>query len=363
MRDALSGMNRRQLIKWAGGMLGTATLGSAATIALTSTTASAAVAASSKFDLTAPSSELLREIGLQDTRVMQSFSFDNTNKHIYTIGLVQAGRQLPGETRQYTGTERGAAGDLAVTRLDLTGAEIGRMYLKGFGHGVAIAAEPSGNSAYLWTETDAVASADSNNVTNGWGSRLARFKFANGAVLTTGSSQLTKFSPVSGADRTTAAIDPVNGRLAVRYRLNGTFSFALYDLATFKAGTFTPLATVTQPTGSAYSDFQGFTTLGQYLYMIDGNAYTYANDTTTTPTDPDGNTYITRIDWNTGSVSDRQLTKAAQSLYYREPEGLAIQIPDTTNTAACRLVMGFASENSATDTNKMASLYYKSSLI
>jgi hypothetical protein len=363
MRDALSEMSRRQIMKWAGGMLGTATMGSAATVALASGTASAAVATSTKFDLTAPSTELLREIELQDVRVMQSFSFDNTNKHIYTIGLVQASRQLPGETRQYTGTERATNGDLVVTRLDLTGAEIGRMYLKGFGHGVAIAAEPSGNSAYLWTETDAVASTDSNNVTNGWGSKLARFKFANGTVLNTGSSQLTKFSPVSGADRTTVAIDPVNSRLAVRYRVSSTFKFSLYDLAAFKAGTFTPLATVTQPTGSAYSDFQGFTSLGQYLYMIDGNAYTYADNTTTTPTNPDGNTYITRIDWNTGSVSDRQLTKAAQSLYYREPEGLAIQIPDTSNTAACRLVMGFSSENSATDTDKMASLYYKSSLI
>ncbi|MFI7405212.1 hypothetical protein ACIBW9_32825 [Streptomyces sp. NPDC049541] len=78
---------------------------------------------------------------------------------------------------------------------------------------------------------------------------------------------------------------------------------------------------------------------------------------------PDGNAYVTRIDWNTGSTSDRQLTKAGQSLYYREPEGLAIQIPDTSNTAACRLAMGFASENSATDTDKMASFYYESSLI
>jgi len=362
MRDALSSMSRRQLVKWAGGMLGTAAVGSAA-VAVSSGTASAAVASSTKFDLTAPSSELLREIDLQDVRVLQSFSFDNTNKHIYTVGLVQGSRQLPGESRQYTGDERSANGDLVVTRLDLTGAEIGRMYLKGFGHGVQIAAEPSGNSAYLWTETDAVAATDSSGNTNGWGSKLARFKFANGTVLNTGSSQLTKFSPVSGADRTTVAIDPVNSRLAVRYRVSGIFKFSLYDLATFKSGTFTPLATVTQPTGSAYSDFQGFASLGQYLYMIDGNAYTYADSTTTTPTVPDGNTYITRIDWNTGSVSDRQLTKAAQSLYYREPEGLAIQIPDTSNTAACRLVMGFASESSATATDKMASFYYKSSLI
>ncbi|MFJ9248616.1 hypothetical protein [Streptomyces sp. NPDC101776] len=196
----------------------------------------------SKFDLTAPASELLREIGLQDVRVLQSFSFDNTNKLIHTVGLVQGSRQLLGESRQYTGDERSANGDLVVTRLDLTGAEIGRMYLKGFGHGVQTAAEPSGNSAYLWTETDAVAATDSSGNTSGWGSKLARFKFANGTVLNTSSSQLTKFSPVSGADRTTVAIDPVNSRLAVRYRVSGVFKFSAYDLATSKSGTFTPLA-------------------------------------------------------------------------------------------------------------------------
>ena len=48
---------------------------------------------------------------------------------------------------------------------------------------------------------------------------------------------------------------------------------------------------------------------------------------------------------------------------WHKPEGLAIQIPDTSNTAACRLVMGFASENSYTDSDKMLSFYYKSSLI
>ncbi|MER6124811.1 hypothetical protein ABT173_19625 [Streptomyces sp. NPDC001795] len=30
------------------------------------------------------------------------------------------------------------------------------------------------------------------------------------------------------------------------------------------------------------------------------------------------------------------------SLYGREPEGLAIPIPDTSNMAACRLVTGFS---------------------
>lgn len=105
------------------------------------------------------------------------------------MSLVDGGRQLPGESRPYTGDERARYGDLCVTRLDWTGAIIGRMYLKGFGHGVSVAAEPSGNSAYLWTETDSVEAANPSYPTDpsknvGWGSRLCRFKFANGAVLT-----------------------------------------------------------------------------------------------------------------------------------------------------------------------------------
>ncbi|MFJ4846323.1 MULTISPECIES: Tat pathway signal sequence domain protein [unclassified Streptomyces] len=349
-------LSRRQLIKWTGGALGVTALGSAA-VALSGGTASA-VSASARFDLTDASDELFREIWLQETRVLQSFSFDNTNKHLYAVGLVQGGRQLPGESRAYTGTEREANGDLCVTRLDLTGAIIGRMYLKGFGHGVSIAAEPSGNSAYLWTETDSVQALDSaTGQYIGWGTRLARFKFANGAVLTPTSPQLTKYSPVAGADRTTIAIDPVNSRLAVRHRpgsTGSTFKYNLYDLATFTAGTFTPLATMTQPAG--LGTFQGFTSLGQYLYLIDGNSYSDSNPSP-------GNTYITSVDWNTGTTKQRELTKAGTSLLFREPEGLAIQIPNTADTTKCRLVMGFASSASDTDSNRKASFYYKDSLV
>src|SRR4051812_13353280 len=78
MRETISTTSRRQLLKWAGGILGTATVG-ATSVLLTSDTA-AAGSTSTKFDLTAASSALFREITLQETHVLQSFSFDNTNK-------------------------------------------------------------------------------------------------------------------------------------------------------------------------------------------------------------------------------------------------------------------------------------------
>ncbi|MDX2824320.1 Tat pathway signal sequence domain protein [Streptomyces ipomoeae] len=347
--------SRRQILKRAAGLTGATLLGSA--VLSGAGTAAAAVATSKRFDLTDPSDEWFREILLQDTRILQSFSFDNTNKHLYTAQLVQEGRQLPGETRTYTGTERETNGDLCITRLDWQGYVIGRMYLRGFGHGVSIAAEPSGNSAYLWTETDSV--PDSKNV--GYGTKIARFKFANGAVLTPDSHLVTRFDPVPGSDHNTVAIDPVNSRLAHRHRVSGTWKLGLHDLATFKAGTFTPLATITQPAVLTGPTFQGYTSLGQYLYTLDGNAYTY--DSTTGNRTSDNNTYVTTIDWNTGTVVERALTKAGESLFYREPEGLAIQIPDISNPAAARLHIGFGSEESLSQTDKKASFYYKDALI
>jgi hypothetical protein len=310
----------------------------------------AGVPTSQRFDLSDASDELFREIWLQEDRMLQSFSFDNTNKHLYTVNLVRAGRRLPGETRTYTSTERSAQGDLCVTRLDWSGNIIGRMHLLGFGHGVSIAVEPSGNSAYLWTETEA---GTPDSYGDAYGSKIARFKFANGAVLTKNSSALTKYSPVAGSTKTTVAIDPVNNRLAHRYNLSDTWKYSLYDLTAFKAGTFTALATVTQPTG--LGTFQGYTTLGQYLYLLDGTAYSSTN---TAP----GNTSQTIVNWNTGTQVDRRLTSAASSLSYREPEGLAIQIPDTADLTKVRLVTGFASR-ADNDAPKQASFYYKDKLI
>ncbi|MEU1406346.1 Tat pathway signal sequence domain protein [Streptomyces sp. NPDC005728] len=354
-RETSGQLSRRQILQRVGGLTAAALVGS---VALTQAgTASAAVASSKRFDLTDPSEEWFREILLNETRILQSFAFDNTNKHLYTVQLVQGGRILPGETRAYTGTERDTSGDLCITRLDWQGYIIGRMYLKGFGHGVSIGVEPSGNSAYLWTETNAL--ADSNN--DGYGTKIARFKFANGTVVQSDSQQVTRFDPVPGSDHNTVAVDPVNNRIAHRYRVNGTtWKYSLYDLATFKAGTFTALATITQPSVLTGPTFQGYTTMGQYLYTLDGTAYTYDSNGNQTST---SNTYVTSIDWNTGTVFERRLSNAGQSLFYREPEGLAVQIPDTSTPTVARLFLGLGSEESLTQTDKKASFYYKDLLV
>lgn len=353
MKGASFGLSRRQVLRRVGGVAAASLVGSVAT---QMGTAAAAGLSSKRFDLTDGSTEWFREIPLNGTRIMQSFAFDNTNKHLYTAQLMPGGLILPGETQTYTAADRSKNGDLCITRLDWQGFIIGRMYLKGFGHGVSIGVEPSGNSAYLWTEVDSV--PDSQN--DGYGTRVARSKFVNGAVIRPDSYQVTRFDPVPGSDHNTVAVDPVNGRLVHRYRFNGTWKFSLYDLTWFKAGTFAPLATVAQPSALTDVVFQGYTSMGQYLYTLDGTAYTYDSNGKQTST---SNTYVTSVDWNTGTVYERSLSKAGESLFYREPEGLAVQIPDTANPAASRLFLGFGSEASLTDTDKKASFYFKDLLV
>lgn len=278
---------------------------------------------------------------------MQSLAFDNTNNRTYTLQLIAGGNQFSGETGAVSGATRALNGDLCLTELDEAGNVTGHMYLKGFGHGVQFGAEPVGTSTYLWTEVDSV-----NDGTNGWGSHLGRFKFVDGTVLTNTSTAITKFALLPNIDRTTCNVDMVNGYLTMRYRVNGSFHYGVYDLNAVKGGIVQPIADIGQPAG--LGTFQGYVSFGSYMYLLDGDAYNG-----TTSVSPTGNTYITLLDLNTGAQVDRQLTKAGYTLTYREPEGMAVQVPNPADPSSARLCFGFASTVSDTNTSKLASIYYK----
>ncbi|MEU7856226.1 teichoic acid biosynthesis protein C [Nonomuraea sp. NPDC049141] len=298
--------------------------------ALSGAPANAAARAASRFELTSSPAALMTGKALHDETVLQSFAFDNVNGHLYTVQV-------------RNGSGSAAAGNLCVTKLSLSGAILGHMYLTGFGHGVQIGVEPSGTSAYLWTETDGVADG-----TNSWGGKLARFKFVNGQTLTTASTALTKYAPVAGADSTTCAIDPSTNRLIMRYRLNGERHFAAFPLSAVKAGGHpTPLYDITQPAG--LGTFQGYTAYGQYLYLLDGDAYSTGNPSP-------GNTYLTSVDLANGKVVQRSFSQAWKSLTYREPEGMAIQL----TAAAPRLCFGFATGAAGA---RQAAIIYKNTLV
>ncbi|MCH1625939.1 hypothetical protein [Fredinandcohnia quinoae] len=298
---------------------------------------------SAVFDLTDQATELIRNKKLHNGTVLQSFAFDNKNKHIYVVQLMEGGQRLRGENKKVSGETRSSNGDLTLTKLDMKGNKLGYMFLKGFGHGVQIGVETVGITPYLWTETDSKA---------GWGTQLARFKFRNGAVLTPNSSAVEKHRLIEGANRTTVNIDPINKLLTMRYQLGGSFRFGVYDLDDVKQGKYTPLADVPQP---PMGIFQGFASYGGYLYLLDGSAY--GNNGSVKP---NGNTYITSVDLNTGKVVERKLFKGGNNLTFREPEGLAIRIPDLKHPNKAHLSVGFASNSSP---KRLSNIYYVDKLV
>ncbi|MFF5264446.1 teichoic acid biosynthesis protein C [Actinomadura viridis] len=311
-----------------GGALGGFAASGAAAVAPASARA-AGLPDSQRFDLTEPSYDLFRHKKLVNTTVQQSFGFDIPNKRLFVAQLKN-------------GSSSDANGDLAISRLDFSGNLKGHMYLKGFGHGVSIGVEPSGTATYLWVEVDPEGSSAR-------GTRLARFKFVDGQTLTNTSSALTKYRPVAGSTGVSATIDPVNKRLAMRYKTSG-WRIAVYDLADIKAKRYDPLVDVAQPSQGGET-FQGYALYGRYFYTLYGTAY---SDDNPVP----GNSRLSTIDLNTGQrVAGPTLTKAGGTLTHREPEGLAIY---RTDGGQMRLFLGFASGARG---ERRSNLFYKNVLI
>lgn len=285
---------------------------------------------SKMFDLSDPATQLVQDTELHNGTVMQSFAVDDVNKRMYVLQLMAGGQQLPDESGPVTGAQRDKNGDLTLTQLDLAGNKLGYMFLKGFGHGVQMGVETVGNTTYLWTETDSVTEGSS-----GWGTQLARFPFETGKILTPDSDELEKHQLIEGVDRTTVNIDQANGLLTMRYRQDGAFRFGVYELEKVKREQYTPIADVAQP---SVGTFQGFASYGGYLYLLEGSAYGTSGSVA-----PTGNTYITAVNLSTGKVADKRLISAGTDLTFREPEGMAVRIPDPKHPQKAELCFGFAS--------------------
>jgi hypothetical protein len=284
--------------------------------------ASATVPASQYFDLTQPSYDLFRTKMLHESHhVMQGFAFDNVNRRLF---IVQAQNGTSGD-------------DLSVNQVSFAGELEGWMHLNGAGHGVSIGAD-AGTASYIWMECD----SDSTG-TDGRGTALARFEFVSG-----GTPSVRKF--LTGSKTITCATDPVNERIVVRRNEGGQLYFSLFSLADAAAGRFTaPLAHFPQPTLSDPAPtFQGYTIYGQYLYTLDGTGHDH-------PADIDS--YVSRIDMNTGTVQSRALTKAGSTLTYREPEGMAVY---RTVAGETRLFLGFGSRDGI---DRYANIFYKNVLL
>lgn len=318
-------LSRRTLLRATAATAATAAaLGAGATLG--AGTARAEVPASPYFDITQPSYDLFRSKMLHESHhVMQGFAFDNVNRRLF---VVQAQNGTSGD-------------DLCVNQLSFSGELLGSMHLAHAGHGVSIGVEPVGTASYIWMECDA-----DGTTTDARGTALARFKFVDG-----GTPSVKKF--LTGSKTITCATDPVYKRIAVRRSEGGKMWYSVFPLASAAAGDFSaPLAHFPQPALSTESVvFQGYTIFGDHLYTLDGEGHVDAADI---------DSYVTRIDMNTGAVKSRALTKAGQSLVYREPEGMAIY---RTADGETRLFLGFGSRSSLDNINRYANIFYKNVLV
>lgn len=293
------------------------------------TAARATVADSKQFVLDGAGGNPIWKKSLHANWVLQSFAYDNTNGHIYFA------QNNPDSTN----------GDIWITQTNLAGDQTGAMALHGFGHGVAIAAEPYNGAVYLWTEWKASSS--------GFGTRIGRFPFANSATLEADDGSIQDRTPSIGDTMINPqpAIDPVTGRLLVRYKVDTDMPrIVAFNLSDARAGRLTSGYRLTEralPSRGSWGDanpFQGFTAYGSYAYLLEGPV--------------SSTSYITTIDLNdTGqsTVVDRFATTAGQSLPGREPQGMAIWV----TSSGPRLAFGF---HSNTDGVRQASVFYKSDL-
>lgn len=312
-------MSRRGVFR-AGAAVGAGALGSGL---IGAGAANAVLPPSEEFDLGASPVHLFGPKLLHETHHgMQGFTFDDVNRRLF---IVQA--------------ENGGSGaDLVINQVSASGAVLGAMTIKKAGHGVSIAAEPVGDVTYIWVECDVDRNDD-----KGRGTALARVQFKN--IVRTSIADDAKF--FKGSDTITAAVDPVNKRLLVRRKEGADFYLSVWPLSKAREGD--PADRLVRWKQPSYGrTFQGYTFYGQYAYLWYGDGQT----------NPDNiNSTIRTLDLNTGQFTrDPAVTRAGESLVYREPEGMAIHRMDSGDLG---LFFGFASRPSGGGDNRYANLYYK----
>jgi hypothetical protein len=262
---------------------------------------------------------------------MQSFAFDDTNKCLFAVQLMEGGVQLPDEPAPVSGSERSARGDMCLTKLSLSGDQLGHMYLRGFGHGASIGVEPRGSTSYIWTEADA-------NPDTGYGMAVGRFAYADGRVLDSDDYAVDKLYVVDGSTSNRPAVDMRHGQLLVQYMLGESdYRYRVLDLDRARWGDTTPVYDIPRIGIADTETPQGVALLGDYVYQMTGTHYT--DESGTNPPSGHGDTYLSTVHLPTSRVLQRSRTEAAYTLDYREPEGLAIEL----GVSPPRLCMGFAS--------------------
>ena len=165
----------------------------------------------------APSVAVFANLALQDPSVMQSFAYDPAHR-VWVFAQLTWGKPA-------------SAGDLTLTRVSASGARLGWMHLRGFGHGLSIGIDASGG---IWTETHATAEpARGWALAGAYGNQIARFAWRNGATLTP--AMVERFGPNANAPEQTPSVDTADGLIAVQYWSAGlhVFRWAVYSPGRF----------------------------------------------------------------------------------------------------------------------------------
>ncbi|MBT1102859.1 signaling protein [Streptomyces sp. Tu10] len=246
----------------------------------------------------------------------QSFAFDAAGDRVYALQVMADGLRLPDEEEPVSGHDRKMAGDMCVSVLSLSGRAAGHMYLRGFGHGVSMGVESSGEDVLLWVESDV-------DEGTGYGRAVARVPFRDGAVLDSSSSAVRHHRPLPGSRQLHPAFDPVDGRVLVSHWIGEAHHYAVYRTDDFLDGRYEPLHTVADGALRDGEWVQGCALHGNHIYQLTGKGYT--DEAGANPPSGGGDTYVSALDVRTGEVAGRRKVTVAPELEYREPEGIAVR--------------------------------------
>ncbi|MDF6018116.1 signaling protein [Streptomyces sp. JH34] len=266
------------------------------------------------FDIDA-AAELLRPTPLHDITGPQSIAFDEHGR-MYALQVMQGGIRLPDEERPASGKARRLAGDMCVTAYARGGAAAGHMYLRGFGHGISMGVEPSGDGPLLWVECDA-------DTGTGYGRAVARVPFHHGTVLDSTSPSVRHHRPLPGSHRIHPAVDVAGGRVLLSHRAGRSQRYTVYALDDFLSGSYKPLADLRNHALRGGETLQGCAVHGDHIYQLTGTPYTDPEGAN--PPEGGGNTYVSAIDVRSGRTIGRRKVSVAPHLPFREPEGLAVR--------------------------------------
>ncbi|XIE80618.1 signaling protein [Streptomyces sp. SBR177] len=268
MASAGPSVSRRTLLLTAGTAAASLTVGGAAGFALgrSGREPLAPVEPVGAFDVRR-ASRLWSPTPLHDTTGPQSLAFDDTRREVYALQLAQGGLRLSGEDGAVDAGARKRAGDLCVTRYADSGAHLGHMYLRGFGHGISLGVEPADGAPWLWVESRA-------DPRTGYGRALARIPFRDGVVLDSADPSVRHLRPApDGATHVHPALDPAAGKVLVSYRQDGEHRYSVHRMADVRAGKSDPLRDFRVPPALKEETFQGCALHGNHVYHLTGNPY------------------------------------------------------------------------------------------